>query len=99
MASLGSDTVLARVEDVNATQVGGKTVLFSARAGAFLSLNRIGGDIWDMLVEPRRVGELVEGLSRRYHVAGEFVTRDVAPFLQTLLDHRVLRVVGPEGTR
>jgi hypothetical protein len=52
-----------------------------------------------MLAEPCRVGEIFHRLSQQHDVSAETLTRDVTPFLQTLVAERLIRILAPEETR
>jgi hypothetical protein len=69
--------------------------VLSVRAGACFAFNSVGSEIWNMLAEPRRVAQIFEALSRLHDVDADTMTGDVLPFLQTLIDRRLLRVVDP----
>jgi hypothetical protein len=49
-----------------------------------------------MLAEPHRVGEIFHSLSQRHDVDAETLARDVTPFLETLVTHRLVQIVCSE---
>jgi hypothetical protein len=55
----------------------------------------VASEIWQMLAEPCRVGQIFASLSDNHDVDAQTVVRDVTPFLQTLIDHRLVRVIDP----
>jgi Coenzyme PQQ synthesis protein D (PqqD) len=70
-------------------------VLLSLRAGAYFSFNPIASEIWQMLAEPCRVGQIFASLRDGHDVDAQTIARDVTPFLQTLVNHRLVRVIDP----
>jgi len=52
-----------------------------------------------MLAEPCRVGQIFGALAERHDVDVETLARDVTPFLQTLVENRLVRVVEPGDVR
>ena len=67
--------------------------LFSAStAGSYFDFNRVATEIWDMLAKPRRVDEIFRHLSDHHDVDAATLARDVTPFLQTLVNERLVRV-------
>ena len=52
-----------------------------------------------MLSEPRRVGEIFDALALSHDVDNTTLSRDVLPFLQTLIEQRLARRVDPDGAR
>jgi hypothetical protein len=43
---------------------------------------------------PRRVGQIFDSLAQRHDVDAATLTRDVPPFLQALVEYRLVRVTG-----
>ena len=74
-------------------------VVLSVRAGAYFGFNRVATEIWSMLAEACRVGEIFERLAEHHDVDAETLARDVTPFLQTLVDQRLVRVTDPGDVR
>jgi Coenzyme PQQ synthesis protein D (PqqD) len=89
------DCVLVQDEEPNSAGLDDGVVLLSVRAGAYFGFNRIASEIWTMLAEPCRVGKIFDTLANRHDVDGATVARDVTPFLETLVEHRLVRLIGP----
>jgi hypothetical protein len=89
------DTVLVQDSEPIPATVDEEVVLLSVRAGNYFGFNRIGTEIWNMLAEPRRVGEILDSLSQAHDVDTDTMTRDVTQFLQTLIDRGLVKVVSP----
>ena len=94
-----ADTILVRDSEQIATTVGDNIVLLSIRAGAYLKLSKVGGQIWNMLIEPRRVGEILEALAQTYDAEVDTMRRDVCAFLDTLVTRRLVRVLNESEIR
>ena len=90
-----SDTVLVRDSEPVPATVDEQVVVLSIRAGACFSFNRVGSEIWNMLTAPRRVSEIFDALADRHDVDAATISQDVIPFLQTLVERRLLSVVEP----
>jgi len=93
------DTVLVRDSEPMPTTVDDEVVVLSVRAGAYFGFNRIGSEIWNMLSEPRRVGQILDTLAQSHEVDLDTMTRDVTQFLQTLIERRLVRVVDSKESR
>ena len=89
------ESVLVQDNEPAGADLNGGSVLLSLRAGAYFSFNPIASEIWQMLAEPSRVGQIFASLSDGYSVDAQTVAHDVTPFLQSLVDHRLVRVVDP----
>jgi hypothetical protein len=89
------DSVLVQDEEPTAANLDGGAVVLSVRAGSYFGFNQVATEIWDMLAAPCRVGQIFDSLAERHDVDCDTLTRDVTPFLQTLVAHRLLRVIDP----
>jgi hypothetical protein len=89
------ESILVQDNEPVGANIEGGHVLLSVRAGAYFSFNPMGSEIWQMLAEPCPVSELFVSLSEGYYVDAQIITRDVTPFLQTLVDNRLVRVIDP----
>jgi hypothetical protein len=88
-----SDSVVVQESEPIAAEVDGEVVMLSERGGAYFGLDDIGSEIWHLLKEPRRVGDLCQVLAQRYDADAETLNRDVVSFLDQLLARGLLRVV------
>ena len=93
------DSVLVRDKEPVAAALDDGVVVMSIRAGAYFDFNRVASEIWDLLAEPCRVGEIFDTLLQRHDVDAKTLVRDVTPFLQTLLEHRLVRLLDPRQSR
>jgi ActR/RegA family two-component response regulator len=87
------DSVLVRDQTLAATDLCGRIVVLNVHADAYVSFNAVASDIWNMLSEPRRVGDLFDALSQSHDVDAETLSRDVLPFLQHLIERRLARQI------
>jgi hypothetical protein len=92
-------SVLVREKELAVADVDGRTVVLSLTAGSYFDFNRVATEIWDMLAEPCRVGEIFRRLSDQHDVDAATLARDVTPFLQTLVNEQLVQVLTAEGLR
>ena len=83
------DSVLVQDKEFAAADLDGRVVVLSIRAGAYFGFNGVASEIWHMLAEPRRVGDIFVMLSQTHEVDATTLSRDVLPFLQTLIEQRL----------
>jgi hypothetical protein len=95
--TLTDDMVLVRDNETVPATIDGNVVVLSVRAGSYFDFNAVGTEIWNLLGESRRVSEIIDLLSQSYNVDVTTVTQDVTPFLNSLIERRLLRVVEPEN--
>ena len=92
-------SVLVREKELTVADVDGRTVVLSLAAGSYFDFNRVATEIWDMLAEPCRVGEIFRRLSDQHDVDVATLARDVTAFLQTLVNEQLVQVLAAEGLR
>jgi hypothetical protein len=93
-----ADTILVRDSEPVFVTLEENVALLSVRSGAYFSLNRVGTQIWNMLVEPSHVGDIFSVLAQTHDVDAGTMTGDVTEFLETLVKRQLVRVVDPNGT-
>jgi hypothetical protein len=92
--ALSPDTVLERDDEPVATVMhDGSIVVLSIRAGSYFDFNRVGGEIWNMLAEPKCVADVLDALAKNYDIGRDAMARDVLAFLQALIDARLIRTL------
>jgi Coenzyme PQQ synthesis protein D (PqqD) len=96
MLKVVTDSVLVQDNEPTAADLDGTVVVLSVRAGSYFGFNDVASEIWDMLVKPCSVGKIFDALSELHDVDMITLTRDVTPFLQKLIDHRLVRIINPE---
>jgi Coenzyme PQQ synthesis protein D (PqqD) len=97
--TLTIESVVVRDTKLAAVDVDGRAVVLSVSAGSYFDFNQVATEIWKMLAEPCRVSEIFQRLSRQHHVDPKTVSRDVTPFLQTLVDERLVRTLAADEAR
>ena len=97
--SVTIDSVLVQDKNLPAADLDSGVVVLSVDAGAYFGFNDVASEIWRMLSEPRRVGEIFDALALSHDVDNTTLSRDVLPFLQTLIEQRLARRVDPDGAR
>ncbi len=89
------DSVMVRDNDLATADLDGQIVVLSVNTGAYIGLNEVASEIWQLLSEPRRVGDIFASLSQTHDVDAVALSRDVMPFLQNLIDRRLVREIDP----
>jgi ActR/RegA family two-component response regulator len=93
------DSILIRDKTLPATDLDGRVVVLSVYAGAYVSFNGVASEIWHMLSEPRRVGDIFDALSQSHDVDETELSHDVLPFLQKLIERKLARLLHQDGAR
>jgi Coenzyme PQQ synthesis protein D (PqqD) len=97
--SVTIDSILVQDEEPTAADLDGDVVILSPRAGSYFGFNRVATEIWHMLAEPCRVAQIFNALAESHDVDADTLARDVTPFLQTLVEHRLVRLIDPGEVR
>jgi len=96
---LTNESILVRAIEPKTAAFDQGVVVLSVRAGCYFSFNAVASDIWAMLVEPRSVDQIFDALRVSHDVDAATLAREVTPFLQTLVERRLARLVQPSATR
>lgn len=97
--SVTIDSVLVQDSDLAAADLDGCVVILSIRSGVYFGFNGVASDIWRMLSVPRCVGEIFDRLSQTHDVDAATLSRDVMPFLQTLIERNLARLLDRNAPR
>ena len=84
MTELTETSVIARGTDFVATRVGNQTMMMSISAGKYFAVAETGQRIWELLNEPRSLGEIVDLLVSEYDVTRSTCLAQVTAFAQDL---------------
>jgi len=78
--------------DLLSTELDGELVMMDLESGQYISLDRIGAEIWRGLAQPRKVAELCQSLGERYEAPAEEIERDVLALLVRMEENKLIRV-------
>jgi hypothetical protein len=92
-----TESILVQDSEPVGAELDGSRVLLSLRAGAYFDLNATASAIWQMLAEPCTVSRIFASLRDGHDVDAQTIARDVTPFLQALVDNRLVRIVDPRN--
>jgi hypothetical protein len=90
---IDAGTRLQRDSDIVAAAMGREIAMMDMESGKYFVLDEIAASIWTRLETPATLGELCGELSARYDVTAEQCAADIAPFLESLLARRLVRIV------
>lgn len=91
---IDAKTSLRRTERAVHGELPEETVLLDVDKGAAVRLNATGAWCWRRLAEPRRVGDLADGLAQEFGVESARALEDVREFASELLDRGLLEADG-----
>jgi Coenzyme PQQ synthesis protein D (PqqD) len=79
--------------------IGGALVIFSARAGAYFTLNETGSAIWDQLQLPIGVTQIRQRLAHDYELSPGALNRELDEFIERLIKNRLVDIVPATDRR
>ena len=84
-------TVVAAKDQVS-SDLGGEKAILDLKAGKYYGLDGVGARVWDLIQEPRAVGDIRNALLEEYEVAPERCEHDLLALLQRLADEGLIEV-------
>jgi hypothetical protein len=91
--NLTDDSVVVQDTEPVAARVDGDVVMLSEREGAYFGLNSVGSKIWDLIAEPRRIGDIRRLLAEQYEIDDDTLTRELTGFLEELLSRKLVHLL------
>ena len=89
--------LLKIAEGVRSTHDRDGGVVLDIRHGQMFTLNLVGSKILEMLKRGCPETQMVEEISRKFHIRQDIVERDVREFLECLEKHRLLETRAPNS--
>lgn len=86
MIDIAPGTTVVRSSEPLTARIDDEVVMLDTRQGCYFGLDRSGAVIWDLIADPRSVGDVCQELVERYDVPPETCRADVISFLTELAD-------------
>jgi len=83
---------------INATKkqvscdLAGEAVILNVSSGEYFGLNELGARIWNLIQEPRTVGELFEIVLGEYEVTPDQLERDLSSLFEEMATKELIEV-------
>lgn len=87
------NTILSRSDDYLSNEIDGEVVMMNIETGTYISMNATGKSVWDLIVEPTSLAEILNSLTKEYDIAEEACKADVSPFIQQMIDQKIIRII------
>jgi hypothetical protein len=93
MESLHLSSTLSINPEVVYTHIENDLVMMDPNGGGFYSMNSVGTDLWNRLVEkPATLESIYYYLKERYEVSEEQLREDIEEFIQTMITQNMVVV-------
>ena len=86
-----SSTVVAAEGQVS-SDIGDEVAILDFKAGMYYGLDSVGARVWNLIQEPRTVGEIRDILTSEYEVDPQRCERDLVALLNRLVDEGLVEV-------
>ena len=88
---LSPASVVVQTDAVQTATVGAELVMMSIESNGYFGLDAIGRRIWELIAEPRSIGDICALLTAEFDVAPVRCEADVLHFLNELVGYGVVR--------
>ena len=93
-AALAPSAVVVAARDQVSAEVEGEAVILNLADGVYYGLDGVGGRVWELLREPRSVGELRDAIAAEYAVDAATAEADLVTLLGDLAERRLVTIVS-----
>ena len=84
---------IVRRGEVLAANLADELVMMNLESSSYYGTNTVGNRIWELLEQPRTVSELCAALQAEFDVDDETCQRDVLPFIEKVVDEKLVSVI------
>jgi hypothetical protein len=89
---MDSSLVISRNPDLLMAQLDDEVALMSIEQGSYFGLKNTSRRIWELLEQPKSVGELLALLTLEYSAPQDQILADVGPFLKKMSDKGLVSI-------
>ena len=90
--SLSIDSIVSAIGGQLSADLEGEIVILHLESGVYFGLSDVGARIWELIQEPRSVGDVRDALLKEYDVDASRVERDVLALLSELASHKLVEI-------
>lgn len=94
---LSSRTVVVATKNEISCKLGEEAAILGLKNSVYYGLNAVGARIWDLLQEPKRLGDVQTTIVSEYDVSAEQAERDLVRFVRGMLAEGLIEISGPDG--
>ena len=94
--TLTADSVIVRNNDLPHTPLDSDMIVLNAASNAYVGLDDIGRQVWELLEQPCEVQSLVDRFVQEYAGSPEEIEADVMVLLDGLIKDGLVQIVAPQ---
>jgi len=95
---LSMDSIVSAAREQVSSELAGDVVILNLSAGVYHGLDATGARVWQLIQQPRKVGEIRDLLLSEYDVEADRCERDLLELLEDLAHHGLLEVHAPAAS-
>jgi hypothetical protein len=92
MTMISKETVVAAAPEQVSCDLAGEAAILDLKSGVYYGLDAVGARIWELIQQPKAVGEVHAALLEEYEVESERCLSDLISILQSLSDNKLIEV-------
>ena len=92
--SINPTTIVRRTQVMMSADLGEETVMMDIEKGHYYRLDEVGSRIWALVERPVSIRHLCEQLVSEYEIPLERCEQEVLDFLDSLVYHDIVEIVG-----
>ena len=92
------NSVVRRSSDQVSSDVEGDMAIMSIEQGNYYMLNEVGARFWQLIEEPRRIGDVCRDLLAEFDTDSTACEREIVSLVQELLAQELVEVVDASPT-
>jgi hypothetical protein len=78
--------------DAVSCDLDGEATIMNLQSGEYYGLDEVGGTVWQMISEPRKVSDIIEEITSRYDVAVDRCETDLLGLISKLADFGLVEI-------
>jgi hypothetical protein len=86
------NSIIQRDPEVIFSEADQDLIMVSISTGCYYGLSDVAREIWDAIERPKKISDLVGGLTASYNINSSLCEEQTLSFLQALLDEGLLQV-------
>jgi hypothetical protein len=86
------NSIIQRDPEVIVAEADNDLIMVSIATGSYYGVSDVARDIWDAIERPKRISDLVGGLTASYQIDSSSCEEQTLSFLETLRNEGLLRV-------
>jgi hypothetical protein len=87
LLAMNLESVIERESGIVQAEIGGQTVIMSVAQGSYFALDQSARRIWELMVAPMRIGDIVDHLIEEYEIDRVQCEAEVLAFLRQLQEN------------